>query len=149
AVTTTEKSRATTTTRTNNTVIAAASAATTIVQRRKACSRPRNQHNCQSAQPRPLAWQRFRNSQNEIAAQNDTNLGIGTLEHFPQEWESAFTLAYRLIVCPGNQHMSLRREPFSVSLHKPPLRSADPCNFACGKRYRPLFWRWARGSPSF
>jgi hypothetical protein len=49
---------------------------------------------------------------NEIAAQNDANLGIGTLEHFAQEWESAFALARRLIVCPENWHMSLRRGRF-------------------------------------
>jgi hypothetical protein len=38
----------------------------------------------------------------EIAAQNSANLGTGTLEHFVQEWESAFVLARRFIVCPEN-----------------------------------------------
>jgi hypothetical protein len=48
----------------------------------------------------------------EITAQNDANLGTGTLEHFAREWESAFALACRLIVCPENWHMSLRGAGF-------------------------------------
>jgi hypothetical protein len=49
---------------------------------------------------------------NEIAAQNDANLGVGTLEHFAQEWEPAFALACRFIVCPENWHMSWGGEGF-------------------------------------
>jgi hypothetical protein len=43
---------------------------------------------------------------NEIAAQNDANLGFGTLEHFAPEWEPAFALlvgsacAQKIGICP-------------------------------------------------
>ena len=135
AVTTTEKSRATTTTRTNNTVIAAASAATIIVQRRKACSRARHQRNCQSALSRPLVWRRFRNSQTRFGARNECEPRNRTLEHFVQDWESAFALARPFIVCPENRHYVLEDRPVFASdavVRLPPGGFVLPKSRFCG-----------------
>ncbi len=55
---------------------------------------------------------------NEIAAQNDASFRIARLEHFAQEWEPAFALAPRLIVCPEKRHMSLGRSRFLFRAHR-------------------------------
>jgi hypothetical protein len=52
---------------------------------------------------------------NRFGAQNDANLGTGTLEHFVQEWEPAFVLAHPFIVCSENWHYVLEDRPVFAS----------------------------------
>src|SRR5260221_14623622 len=47
--------------------------------------------------------------------QNDANFGFGTLEHFAHEWESAFALARRFIMCPEKRHYVLEERQVFAS----------------------------------
>jgi hypothetical protein len=52
----------------------------------------------------------------DLAPGRNANLGTGTLEHFVQEWESAFARARPFIVCPENRHYVLEDRRFLLPM---------------------------------